>query len=443
MTVSDRPDRFVALTVPRSDPTVAEFSLTLDGPWRPATVYPGGFVDEWRANEPAAWNRAVTEGVVPAGDQCILWNYFFDVDTPVPQAHLRLRSLRTNTTIQTHSIDLAVIGDVTVIDRRNVVDLCRGRLPSGWSLACSPVSTGVKSIHRVVTTRQVAVDREQPRTEVVDADLAPLHIGLNTRGWQRIYVGMEPYSPCRLWLTKQAVWYEIPNYLVDSPNTNDNIKSGEGDRLKQEFYVGCADLTHQDICISPGGARRWRDVSIRYIKLVPMSAAEVDHHRQVRERARNEGRTFAAYMEPCTPATHEPRISTMRDHIRNRVRQNVLRGSDEVFVHAIRIGSRAWYHSDVVDRLLEGPQDAANEHGWLNFMRWMRQGDPMVVAIQEARQAGLRILTDVGMNSTYSGAHLHYGVLTERFAAQHPEYHCPDLRGRFDSRLEPVREYAV
>ena len=76
-------------------------------------------------------------------------------------------------------------------------------------------------------------------------------------------------------------------------------------------------------------------------------------------------------------------------------------------------------------------------------MRWMRQGDPMAVAIEEAREAGLTMLSDVGMNSTYAGAHQHYGVLTERFAVEHPEYHCAELNGRFDYRLEPVREYVT
>ena len=438
----DRPDRLIELRGERVEETLVELSVDQAGTWRPATVYPGTGVDQWRSCEPAAWNRAVNGGALSAGNEAFLWNQFFDLDAPAGSALLRVKEATTDAVLHEETVDSGMRDDVLVVDRRNVVDLCRGRLPAEWSLR--PASPGsVESIHRVVEIREVPVEKEQPRAEIAHADLAPLRIGIEVRGWYRIYLGMEPYSACRFWLSKQGVWYEVPNWQVDSPNRNPNIKSGEGDRLKQEFYLCSADLTHQDICISAGGARLWRDVSIRYVKLVRMTEDEVRSFTEVRELARTRGRSFAGYMEPCTPATSEPEVSTMRDHIRNRVRQNALRGSDEVYMHAIRLGSRAWYHSDVVERLDEGPDDATNEHGWLNFMRWMRQGDPMAVAIEEAREAGLKILSDVGMNSTYYNAHLHYGVLTDRFAKEHPEYLCPERQGCFDYRLAPVRQYAA
>lgn len=440
--IRTRPDRLVEIRGERRDETIIEWSSDHGSTWRPATVYPGTCVDQWRSCEPAAWNRAVSSGTLDAGSGAFLWNYLFDLDVPAESVQLRARAASGNVVLQEESIDLGMADDVVVVDRRNVVDLCRGRLPAEWSLR-SAVPDSVVSIHRVVELKEVPVEKEQPRAEIAHADLSPLRLGVGVRGWYRIYLGMEPYSACRFWLSRQGVWYEVPNWHVDSPNRNPNIKSGEGDRLKQEFFLCSADLTHQDICISAGGARLWRDVSIRYLKLVRMTADETRGFGEVRELARTSGRRFAGYMEPCTPATSEPEVSTMRDHIRNRVRQNALRGSDEVYMHAIRLGSRAWYHSDVVERLVEGPEDAANEHGWLNFMRWMRQGDPMAVAIEEAREAGLKLLTDMGMNSTYYDAHLHYGVLTDRFAREHPEYLCPERQGCFDYRLAPVRQYAA
>ena len=439
-----RPDRFVEVTGTRDREMVAAFSTDGGAVWHAATIYPGHYVDQWRAADPAVWNRAVTAGIMPAGDQAVLWNYFFDIDTPAGSVLFRVRNASDGAVLAETPVDLAVVDDTTIIDRRNITALCRGVLPAPWSLKVCPAGeTGVESIHRVVERREIPVDREQPRAEIVNADLSPLRIGAGVKGWHRIYLGMEPYSACRFWLTGQGVWYEAPNWNVDAPNNNRHIKSDESDRLRQEFYIGSADLTHQDLCISAGGARNWRDVSIRYIKLVPMTQFEIDHFTGVRDLAQKRGRPFAGYMEPCTPATTEPVISTMRDHIRNRVRQNVLRGSDEVFVHVIRLGSRAWYHSDVVERLMEGPEDGANEHGWLHFMHWMRQGDPMEVAIEEARQAGLKILSDVGMNSTYYGAHAHYGVLTDRFPKAHPEFLCPERQGCFDYRFASVREYVT
>ncbi len=234
-TIRTRPDRLVEIRGERTDETIVELSTDQGSTWRPATVYPGTCVDQWRSCEPAVWNRAVNSGTLPAGNGAFLWNCFFDLDGPAESALLRASAAARHTVLHEESIEFGVMDDVMVVDRRNVVDLCRGRLPAEWSLqAASPDS--VESIHRVVEMREVPVEKEQPRAEIAHADLSPLRIGVGVRGWYRIYLGMEPYSACRFWLSRQGVWYEVPNWHVDSPNRNANIKSGEGDRLRQEFY---------------------------------------------------------------------------------------------------------------------------------------------------------------------------------------------------------------
>ncbi|MGZ3780519.1 MAG: hypothetical protein ACXVCY_07735, partial [Pseudobdellovibrionaceae bacterium] len=60
--------------------------------------------------------------------------------------------------------------------------------------------------------------------------------------------------------------------------------------------------------------------------------------------------------------------------------------------------------------------------GWAYSRRWaewMTQGDPLAVAVEEARTAGLRVFADVGMNVTHI---LDAPWLTERAVVEHPEW---------------------
>jgi hypothetical protein len=182
--------------------------------------------------------------------------------------------------------------------------------------------------------------------------------------------------------------------------------------------------------VHAGGSTIWRDVSIRYLKLVPMSAREVAHHQSVRAAAA-EGRDFAGYLEPTDVPAYGPPFISLRQHIHNEIGLHVLRGSTDVYV--LRIGCRAWYRSNVVE------WDETGE----NYTEWMHQGDPAQVAVEEARAAGLRVFLDAGMNVTYSGSGGHYASYTGAFAKEHPEHLAPDKPMQLNYRLEPVRAYVL
>ncbi len=418
-TLLDRPDRLLELRGPRAGAMVAEFSI--DGQsWRPATMYVGTTADAWRDCDPKRWNEAVVEGRVPAGDQSCLWNYLFDVDLPARSAAFRLRATSGDKTVLIRKVDLTCVRDVVVIDRRNVASLAGGTLDNGWVLKPGGVKRAdVPSLGKEIDREKVSLGGRYYRYKISNPDPTPLVLRPKVTGWHRVYVGMEPYSTARFWLSKDDVRYAVPNYYVDG-GTGHSTR-----RLCQEFYVCSADMTDQDVCIAPGGSRFWREVSVRYIRLVPMTPGEIGHFRRVRKLAETKGRPFAGYLEPCTPLTYEPAGSvSMRQHTRNEMRHNKMRGSTDVYVHVIRIGSVAWYHSDVVERSKLAPLMAGE--------------DPMVAAVEEGRAVGLKIFADVGMNATYYGSK---EDMTERFAREHPEYLCPKYRMCFDYRKEPVQEY--
>ncbi|MEN8227017.1 MAG: hypothetical protein ABFS38_02600 [Bacteroidota bacterium] len=417
----DRPDRLVAITGLHSGDhwsgdLVAEYSLDGAVTWQPATIYPGTTVKQWRSTNHNKWNKAVHEGDIPAENNAILWNYFFDLSLPVKAVELRLRNSSDNQIASQKRFDLKPVSDLVILNHQNIHSICAsGALPDSWSLTTSDNPTsGRPSIHCAVTEDI----RQQPEQLTLQPKL---------KGWYRIYIGMERYGTCKFWLSGVNARYEIPNYL-------NNSKTGQDYQLfnEKEYYICSADMTDQDICISPGGARKWHDLRMQYIRLVAMTPKEVSHFKQIRQMAHTKGRPFAGYLEPCTPGASAPESLSLQEHLRNEMKLNQLRGSTDVYVHSIRIGSKAWYHSDVVERFMEwGP----------TWPQWMRQGDPMAEAVREARKAGLKIFADAGMNSTYYKSGGEYHVLTERFTNEHPGYLCADYPLCFDYRNPQVQAY--
>jgi len=410
----DRPDRMVIITGQHSDELIAEYSLDSGITWQPATIYPGTTIEQWRSTNDNIWNKATLKGFIPAENKACLWNYFFDISLPINSAVLRLRNPSSNKILSQKTVDFKQIGNMKIIDHRNIAAITTsGELQSSWDID----STGDKPTIHCSLTDEI---RQNPEHLILKPKL---------KGWYRIFIGMGTYSTCSFWLSGINARYEVPNYI----NTS---KIGQEYQLlqKKDYFICSADMTNQDICISPGGARKWYDVWMQYIRLVPMTPQEVAHFKQSRHIADTKGRPFAGYLEPCTPGSHASESLTLQEHLRNEMKLNQVRGSTDVYVHAIRIGSKAWYHSDVVERFMEwGP----------TWPQWMRQGDPMAVAVKEARKAGMKIFADAGMNSTYYKSGGEYNALTERFVNEHTDYLCPQYPLCFDYRKPQVQEYVT
>ncbi|MBT3344058.1 MAG: hypothetical protein HN712_27665 [Gemmatimonadetes bacterium] len=416
-----RPDRLIPL--PSCDAACrVEYCLGEGHPWTSATVYLGDSADDWRGRPVSEWNDACRQGVVPAGTARALWNCFFDVEHPGKVCQIRALAVSDGGVLWETTIDPSQTSDVTVIDHRHFGD---SDLPGAWSVqdAGLAATTAPSLFRHLQREHRYLEGSDRYYRWVVTEKPEALTIEPGVTGWHRVYVAMEPCSSFELSFGPDAPAYEIPNPFIDS---------GDDDRFLQEFFIAEVDLTDCDIRVRPGGSRFWRDVSIRYIRLVPMSAAEVDHHQQVREMAAV-ARPFAGYLEPCTVAAYWPHFVQLRDHIRNEMQLNALRGSTDVYVHVIRIGCKSWYHSQRVE------WDDSDEH----YAGWMRDADPATVAVEEAQAAGLKVFLDAGMNATYVGADAHYAAYTSQFARQHPELLCPDRPMLFDYRQDAVQEYVA
>ena len=248
----DRPDRLIGIKGRRVEEWASEYSTDDGKTWHPATIYRGETIDEWRTCNYAAWNKGTTQGIIPRGSQTCLWNYFFDLEMSADRALLRIS--RANELVIEQEVDLREVGDVFVIDRRNCAALSDGRLPAPWKLKLGGKKEPAK----------------ESITCAVDDPLAPpLVLEPGLEGWHRIYVGMESFSPCRVSLSREQIWYAVPDYQ-QPPN-----KRGRN-RFLREYYLKSADLTGQDLCLALGGTvPTWHDVSVRHVRFVPMTADDI------------------------------------------------------------------------------------------------------------------------------------------------------------------------
>jgi glycosyl hydrolase family 10 len=425
---ADRQDRLLSIAGRREEPLSAEWSADSGSSWQPATIYMGATVDAWRCGDVEAWNEAALEGQIPPGEQTCVWNYFCDCGRASGEMLFRLRSVKRGKVVLGQTLDL--VSDTTVIDYENVVDLAGGSLPEPWSLSLSgPEEQRVSVlVGRVESTPHAS---EYPTSHVDNAHLPPLSLFPDLKGWHRIYVAMEPGTSVQFSLSEERTVVPVP---------------GEEDkRSLREYCVGSADLTGQAILLAPGGSRVWCDARIRHVRFVPMTAAEVTAFCQARALSQVQGRPFAGYVEQVTAGYYCGETIGLREYTRNEMQLHKQRGCTEVYAHVIRIGFSAWYHSNVVERYLpQGREFEEKDPAQLKWYGWMKQGDPMAVAVEEAHGADLEIFADIGMNITYLGAdRFHYAAFTSRFATEHPEYACPEGKAFLDYRHPAVQDYAV
>ncbi len=419
-----RGDRLVTVYGERHADLLAEFYTPKTSEWLPATVYVGATVDEWRTQDHMVQNTAIVAGNVPKGAEPCLWNYFFDVEPPQDPVRFRLRSAVQDRVMFETKIDLGGAPGALCLHAEDMIG--SGAPPPPWKIAPGSHQHPSRNNLCLPFTREIVKpDDRYPIYHYEEAAATPIVLSPRLEGWHRIYVGSEDQTSFRLSLSGEGIKYPVPEYLERDSRP----------RLLQDYHVTTADLSGQQVVLEPGGARYWKDVSIRYVRFVPMTEEEITAEREARHWATAKGRPFAAYAEPFTICWYEPRTITLQDHLRNEMRLHRKRGCTDVYVHAIRLGSQAWYHSDVVERFL--PKDDTGPDGpSQKWCAWMEQGDPMQVAIEEGRTAGLRVLADMGMNVSYVD-------WRERLIREHPEFLLGGKGIFLDYRKPKVRDCAV
>jgi len=61
---------------------------------------------------------------------------------------------------------------------------------------------------------------------------------------------------------------------------------------------------------------------------------------------------------------------TLLQHTSSQMQVNKIRGSTEVYTHCVRMGSQAWYHSNVIERF-DDPSGGIGAIGWSRVTLWI------------------------------------------------------------------------
>lgn len=285
-------------------------------------------------------------------------------------------------------------------------------------------------------------------------DVQPLELELRLTGWHRIFASVAGGSAFRYVLSGREAIRGVPD---ESWRPGDDAPPELA--KPEEYELPAEDLTGRVFRLMMGGSQRtW----VRALRFVSMTKSEVEERLSKRRLASESGLSFAGYLEPISVRYYCAFALGLREHLRNEMRLNAERGSTDVYVHAIRIGTRAWYRSDVVERLAfrsagemrRLAEDVARRFGVplppaekleaaiagnLKWTAWMDEGDPLAVAVEEGHAAGLKVFADAGMNVTHI---LDTPFMTEAAVRAHPEF-LASHKMFMDFRRAAVRDYVV
>jgi hypothetical protein len=436
---SERPDRLIEIRGSRSLRLIAEFSSDEGRTWAAATIVPGPEREVLEDERTEGVNDSAGGGAIPAGDRVCLWSHPFDYGLPSGRVALRLRDPGGSVLLQ-KEFDAALLAAGGLrVDDQTVVRLAGGSWKSPWTLAPTAGNAGADASIRCVS--------DVPEAPVLDLDL-------QLQGWHRIFAGIDGGTTLRYSFSGHETIRDVPVERLRP------LRGAAGERRQvEEWELPCEDLTGRRLRLMMGGGQR---TSIHHIRFVPMTSQETASHLASRQRAREHGRPFAGYLEPVTVCFYSRSSLGLRDHLRNEMRLNAERGSTDVYVHVIRIGTRAWYHSDVVqrqafrnaDEMRQAAAEVARQFdialpraetletliaGNLNWTSWMEEGDPLAVAVAEGRALGLKVFADAGMNVTHIKDR---PFMTEATVRNHPEF-LSSHKMFMDFRIAGVRDYVV
>jgi len=282
-----------------------------------------------------------------------------------------------------------------------------------------------------------------------------VHYPLNAVGWHAISVGIMP-ARGRLWHASLRV--RLTDDAAESMLVGtDEAPSVIEDKSIVELFWKTADLTGQDLHIgqatwreAPGsgiGTLRGTHARVAYVKLIPLSDAEVDAVEKDRSTA--EHRTLFAHQDAHGP--HWLWRLTTADQIRREIepyrdtdfsRMYWECGIGDLMFHFTKVG-----RSPTFDGLADFDRvgDRMHAESWREFAA---QGvDPFRVACDYAHEIGLEFHASwrvAGFHAPPPHDHFNYG---NSFYKQHPEWRGEDRNGMRTPRMSysypQVRQFAV
>ncbi|MSP11996.1 MAG: hypothetical protein EXR62_03445 [Chloroflexi bacterium] len=261
----------------------------------------------------------------------------------------------------------------------------------------------------------------------VECNAPTLNLPLNLQGWYAIHLGTWTHwvdSMVKVKLTSDACFTPV---ATPTPDWHNNWFSSIG-----EVFWKYADLTGQELLISQmSTGLSWR-ANIAYVRLEPLSPAEVAALQQ--ERARADTKRLIAYNDAWSFVYS--RAPTTKEEIWEEVEP--FRDTDfKTLLWGLGEGSATLYLSQVGELMerqgVDDFQRIGDRHAAESFRTLKRQGiDPLRTVIDHAHSMGLELHGSyrVGGWSVPPPEHSE-----DRFYRQHPEWRCVDRDGRSISRM--------
>ena len=264
---------------------------------------------------------------------------------------------------------------------------------------------------------------------VADAECsAPaLTLALDAQGWHAIHLGVWTDwtdSSIRVRLSGDPCFTPV---ITDRPSPTDSEWHSGFATLREAFWL-CADLSGQELLIEKMDRWGGRRAGLAYVKLEPLTAAEVTAIQH--ERARTDTKRLIAYDDAwrLDPKTPEEALREGVEHYRHTDFRTLL--------WCIGSGSETYYFSDVGEPSVREEWDFLESFGrpMMGGMRAMqaRGVDPLTTVIEHAHSFGLELH---GMYLVGGWVYPPNHGFESKFYYQHPQWRCVSRAGRAVTRM--------
>jgi hypothetical protein len=253
-----------------------------------------------------------------------------------------------------------------------------------------------------------------------------LTLPLDVQGWHAIHLGVWTDwtdSSIRVKLSDAPTFMPV---ITDRPSPGGSEWHSGFASLREAFWT-CADLSGQDLLIEKMDRWGGRRAGLAYVKLEPLSEAEVAAIKQ--DQARSDTKRLIAYND----AAHlEPRsLEGMRGELEH------FRDSDfQKLLWCIGSGSETYFFSSVGETALREEWDFVETFlsSWIEGFRILKaQGiDPLTTVIEYAHSFGLELH---GMYLVGGWVYPPNHGFESKFYYQHPEWRCVSRAGRAVTRM--------
>ncbi|MCI0624892.1 MAG: family 10 glycosylhydrolase [Acidobacteria bacterium] len=276
----------------------------------------------------------------------------------------------------------------------------------------------------------------------------PVSIPLKAKGWHAVYVGLKTYLGIGEPNTIKLKLKSDPCYVLASVETvrggvvgEDIGLSGAGEveraRLRRRQIQDCfykfADLTNEELQVSALTTGLAQQGAIAYVRLVPLSASEIESLKQARQKKANrrlaclnDTLTFMHFRQPTTKEEIWEEIYPYKDTDYKAIYWTAARGDN--CLYPTKVGTILGADSEDFPRI--GDRYLAES----NRILISKGIDSVQTALEFTRGLGMEFHLCMRVES-FTAEPPWDGVFRSKFFYDHPELWCIDHDGRTIARL--------